>query len=163
VLRKYPNAKFVVVGGGSYAIDDSVFLKSLVYSSNLAESVIFTGRVEHPAEFIVDADVCVAPSPLYFSPIKVYEYLACKKPVILDKNADIADLLVTKKAALLTDTTNPSELALTVIKSLQDRDSSREIASNGYEVVTNSYTWKKIAEKLTKLMKAELKVKRKFS
>lgn len=160
VLRKYPNAKFVVVGGGSYAIDDSVFLKSLVSSSNLAESVIFTGRVEHPAEFIVDADVCVAPSSLYFSPIKVYEYLACKKPVILDKNADIAYLLVSKKAALLTDTTNPSELALTVLKSLQDRDFSREIASNGYELVTGSFTWKRIAEKMMKLMETELAVKR---
>lgn len=156
ILEECPNAKLFVVGGGSYAVDDSKVLKAMVKDLGLEKNVIFTGRVKHPAPFIVDADVCVAPSSLYFSPIKIYEYLACARPVVVDKNVDIADLLVTNEAGAAADTTNPSELASVIVRLLKDRDFSQKISLNGHRIVVNNFTWEITAKKLMKLVESEL-------
>lgn len=156
LLEKFPTAKLVVVGGGSFAVDDSTVLRTMVKNLGIEKNVVFTGRVKHPAPFIVDADVCVAPSYLYFSPIKIYEYLACAKPVVIDKRVDIAELLVANDAAMPTDTTNYHELASTIASLLSDKELSQKVSSNGYKIVVSNFTWTMIAKNLTNLVQLEL-------
>lgn len=156
ILKAYSDAKLVIVGGGGYAVDDSIALQSLVKEMNLEASVIFTGRVKHPAPYIVDADVCVAPSSLYYSPIKIYEYLACAKPVVMDKGVDIAELLVTSEAGAVADTIEPSEFAGVILRLIKDQDYSQKISSNGYRITIENFTWETVAAKLIRLIETEL-------
>jgi glycosyltransferase involved in cell wall biosynthesis len=156
ILKKYPDAKLVIVGGGSYSLDASSELRALVRSMNLDKNVVFTGIVPNVADYIADSNVCVCPSSLYFSPIKVYEYLACAKPVIVDKNVDIANLLLANNAGAVADTTNPLEFASVIIRLLEDKDFSQKISINGYKLVTNNFTWDIIAKKLVRLIESEL-------
>jgi len=155
VLEECPNAKLVIVGGGGYAVDDSKLLRAMVNDLGLGNNVIFTGRVEHSAPFIMDANICVAPSSLYFSPIKVYEYLACAKPVVVDKNVDIAELLVTNEAGVIADTTDPFEFASVIVRLLRNKNFSQKISLHGYRIILDNFTWEIIAKKLIKLVESE--------
>ncbi len=81
---RWPAARLLVVGEGPTA----TALRAQAQQLGIEAAVCFTGAVDHgriPA-MLAAMDVTVAPyratDDFYFSPIKVYEYLAAGKPVI---------------------------------------------------------------------------------
>ncbi|MBC7186769.1 MAG: glycosyltransferase family 4 protein, partial [Calditrichaeota bacterium] len=80
-----PEVKFLLVGtGGRW----KAWLERYVAEQGLAGAVIFAGYVDyqHMAEYLAAMDVVVAPYPhlpfFYYSPVKIYEYMAAAKPVV---------------------------------------------------------------------------------
>src|SRR6185312_13843032 len=66
---------------------------------NLLEAVHFTGMVP-PSEvprFLASIDVAVAPYPemegLYFSPIKVFEYMAAGLPIVVSDIGQLSEII----------------------------------------------------------------------
>lgn len=151
IVRKHSEAKLLIVGGGSTVVDISSQLKELASELGLEKNVVFVGRVRHEEvpPFIIDSDICVAPFTSGFSPIKVYEYLACKTPVIVTGGTDIGDLLVERDAGLAVNTAKPDELASAVLNLLEDSGRAQTLSKNGYDLVKHDFTWGRIAEKLT--------------
>ncbi len=80
------NSRFLIVGSGS-GLDE---LKSQVLELGLEDTVELVGFVPYesiPAK-IAESDVCICPLPDYpewnvSSPLKVLEYMACARPMIL--------------------------------------------------------------------------------
>jgi glycosyltransferase involved in cell wall biosynthesis len=155
VVRKYPDAKLFIVGGGSIMVDVSSQLKKLVSEEGLEKNVVFVGRVRHEEVpyFIIDSDVCVAPFTSGFSPIKVYEYLACGKPVIVTSGTDIGDLLVQRNAGLAVNTAKPDELASAVLNLLEDISLAQTLSKNGFDLVKHNFALEVIAQKLMSIIK----------
>jgi glycosyltransferase involved in cell wall biosynthesis len=82
--NKYPNLKLLVVGDGDLLPD----LKSIKSECGL-EQLILAGRQPYDRipDFISASDICLLPSHdnaimQNIVPIKMYEYMACAKPVI---------------------------------------------------------------------------------
>jgi glycosyltransferase involved in cell wall biosynthesis len=95
IAPRFPAAKLLIVGEGPTA----AALRQQAIRHGITASVCFTGAVDHghiPA-LLAAMDVTVAPyratDDFYFSPIKVYEYLAAGKPVIATPIGQIAALV----------------------------------------------------------------------
>ena len=84
----HPEIKLLIVGDGD-AFDE---INSIRLENHLEDKIILTGRqpYERLAEFIACADVCLLPAynneiMRDIVPIKLYEYMAMRKPVISTK------------------------------------------------------------------------------
>lgn len=105
VARLLPdvNAHLLIVGDGP----DRHSLAARAAAAGLADRVTFTGWVDHARlpGLIARMDVATAPYPAsashYFSPLKLYEYLAMGRPVVASAIGQTADLIGPSAAGIL--------------------------------------------------------------
>lgn len=86
--RKFPDIKLLIVGRG----EQKTVLEKLVEKYSLQENVFITGFVKYELlpKYINLADICINPFKIngitnLIFPGKIYQYLACGKPVIATK------------------------------------------------------------------------------
>lgn len=81
VESSFPEARLLLIGSGELV----PLLKRKVHRLKLEDKVIFTGFVPHRevGRFLSVADVCVCTTPLFGFPLKLSEYWACMKPVVV--------------------------------------------------------------------------------
>jgi len=144
-------------------IDDIVFLmigKNLellreeVEKRNLSEKFIFAGFVKHEdvPKFISAADVAIAPyrktkdmKKFYFSPIKIFEYMACGKPVVASDLEIIRDIISANRCGLLAKPGDAKDFASKIEVLLRDEKMRERMAKNGRKAVSK-YTWDSVAD-----------------
>jgi len=167
ILNTFPNTKFLIVGDGPIRKE----LENLVKNMNLFDKIIFTGRAPYEMVplYINMADVCVAPftrarnERIGLSPLKIYEYLACGKPVIASDIKGVGDLLRHSNAGIAVKPEDPVELANAIIKLLKDEELRRQMGENGRKVVVNNYSWDHTAKKTIEVFKKILNKKGDYS
>ena len=145
ILKIFPNTKFLIVGNGPIKEE----LISMVEKMGISANFIFTGTVpyEQIPLFINMADLCVAPfirarnERMGLSPIKIYEYLACGKPVVASDIKGIGDLLRNSNAGIAVTPEDPVELANAIIKLLKNEKLRKQMGKNGRKIVINNYNW----------------------
>jgi glycosyltransferase involved in cell wall biosynthesis len=94
-VKKNPKMKLLIIGAG----EQENKLKMLVHSLQLENHVIFTGFINYPElpRYINMADICINPFEInkitnIIFPGKIYQYLACEKPVIATKLQGMLDV-----------------------------------------------------------------------
>ncbi len=112
-----------------------------------ADALTVTGPVPHTAvpEHIAAMDVAVSPHPdlahFYFSPLKLFEYLACGVPTVAAAVGQPAQLVRHGETGYLYPPGEAAPLA-DHIRTLLDRpDHAREVAWAGACEVLTRYTW----------------------
>ena len=92
ILKKVPNTTLLIVGDEASTGngDSKRKLIGMVKELDLEKKVIFTGAVpyEEVPIYLNASDVCVAykkPRKSGYSPLKLYEYMACARPVVASK------------------------------------------------------------------------------
>jgi glycosyltransferase involved in cell wall biosynthesis len=95
MLSELPGLKLLLVGGGEQYEE----LKQLVSELDLQDRVIMTGFVDYREVpgYLNVADICINPFIInditnIIFPSKVYQYLACEKPVIATKLSGMLDI-----------------------------------------------------------------------
>jgi len=103
------------------------------------------------------ADVLVLPnsakediSKFYTSPMKLFEYMASKRPIVASNLPSLREIL-NKENAILVEPDNPEALAQGIKQAMEDRNLVQTITQNAYDDVQN-YTWEKRAEKILKFI-----------
>jgi glycosyltransferase involved in cell wall biosynthesis len=138
-------SRLLVVGDGTVRVR----MQEDFRSRGLAESVVFTGAVS-PAEvpsFLASMDVAVAPYPqldhFYFSPLKVFEYMAAGLPVIASRIGQIEKLIEHGVTGWLVSPGDP--MALTAaMKILAEKPSLRtRIGQEARTFVLKHHTWER--------------------
>src|SRR5439155_15606897 len=94
----------------------------------LEKKTQFVGAVSHDRvpEYIAAADACVAPftaernQTLGVSALKMFEYLACGRPVVATSVPGVADLLAEFGCGISVRPDEPSELAGAIEKVVSD-------------------------------------------
>lgn len=146
VLSKCPNTKFIIVGDGP-KLDE---LKKLVNTLNISSNYIFTGYVnyEKVPVYINASNICVAPfviernDKIGLSALKIYEYLACSKPVVASKIRGIEELLSTSNGGISVAPEDADDLGKTIVRLLQDDTMCEKMGTNGYKFIRNNHSWK---------------------
>lgn len=101
--RDVPDAHLLIVGDGP----KKGWIEGFVAGADLTGAVTLTGWVDHAdlPPLIARMDVATAPYPAaedhYFSPLKLYEYLAMGRPVVASDIGQTAELLTGSDAACL--------------------------------------------------------------
>jgi glycosyltransferase involved in cell wall biosynthesis len=113
----------------------------------LADTVTLTGPVPHaevPAH-IAAFDVAVAPHPalpdFYFSPLKLFEYLACGVPVVATAIGQISQIIRPGESGYLYPPGDAAALAAAITRLLADPGEARAIAWRGAAWVLANHTW----------------------
>jgi len=81
------------------------------------------------------------------SPLKLFEYMASKRPIISTKIPAIERVVKHQESALLAGENNVEELAQYVNLLIENPELGEKIASNAFSEV-QKYDWKKRSEKI---------------
>ena len=157
LILKHSDTKFLIVGDGIMKRK----LIELTYKIGVADKFIFTGQVpyEDVPKYINASDVCVVykiPLKSGYSPLKLYEYMACGKPVVASK-VEGFEILEQNKAGILVEPENPEELAKVIIKLLKDEKLRKKMGKNGRKYVVKNHSWKAVAKRVVEVCKSVVK------
>ena len=154
ILKKTPNTKFLIIGDGMMKEK----LVKLAKKTGISDKVIFTGAVpyEKVPKYINASDVCVAPFikernlKTGLSPLKIYEYLSCEKPVVSTQIPGL-EFIEKEHAGILVEPENPKELAKAIVTLLNDRKLRNEMGKNGRKYVVENHSWKLVAKRVAEV------------
>jgi glycosyltransferase involved in cell wall biosynthesis len=119
---------------------------------------IFTGSVpyEKVPLYINASDICVAPfrikrnMKIGLSPLKVFEYLACEKPIVSSEILNL-EFIEQQNLGILVKPEDPDELAKAIIKLLKDDKLREEMGKNGRKYVVKNHSWEAIGRKTAEI------------
>lgn len=151
LLPKYPNIVFFLLGTGPLASK----LSALIQKEGLQENVIIgnpVDQVEVP-KFISVCDIGIVPLPdnpywRFQSPLKLLEYLAMEKVVILTDIPAHRAVIGEAKCGVYVSSVNPMEIAKAIEYVYLNKDTLKERGKIGREIVKREYTWEKVAGSL---------------
>jgi glycosyltransferase involved in cell wall biosynthesis len=152
VLKDMPKTRFLIVGDGPMKVS----YMDLVTQITVSEKFSFIGTVPHELVplYINASDICVVPKkPLEsgYSPLKLYEYMACGKPVVAS-NIPGFEILSESNSGLLFEPENPKELANTILKLLHDERLRIKMGNNALDISKNN-SWNKVAQHVLEMPK----------
>lgn len=142
IKKEYPEFKLMIVGGNPKDIAK--------YSKIAGDEVVFTGKIPYKEvrKYINLGDICVAPYPdvdYGFSPFKIFEYMACEKPILASDLPSLREIL-SEDTAILSKPGDPDKLAENTIDAFK-KDLTK-MGKNARQKVLKDHTWKKSTEKL---------------
>ncbi len=146
------DAQLVIVGDGPERKNLQDQTKSL--PANIARSIHFTGAVS-PAEIpslLVNWDVAVAPyqqqEGFYFSPLKIFEYMAAGLPTVAGKIGQISELIEHGKSGLLVAPGNPELIANALTDLATHPELRTRMGQAARARVLSQSTWKSVVDRI---------------
>jgi glycosyltransferase involved in cell wall biosynthesis len=139
-----PRIKHLIIGDGPLLS----FCEDFVHQHNLDTQVILTGYAElnQIPEYLAAIDIAVAPYPqmdlFYFSPIKLFEYMAAGKAIIASRLGQIAEVLEDGRTGILFTPGNVEELCQHISRLVADRQLRIELG-RAAQRESVSHTWRK--------------------
>jgi len=138
LLIDYP-IDFIFVGNGVCRED----LQSLV-EKNKQKNVFFHDMVNRDEliKFIKQASVCLVPLknyPLFnFAlPSKMFEYMACSRPVIVGVKGEIENIINTSDSGIIVEPENPTKFSEAILNYYRNPDKAIKAGRNGMIYITN--------------------------
>lgn len=155
IINEIPNTRFLIVGDGLMKNK----LVELCKKIGIFGNFIFTGAIpyEEIPNYINSSDLCLAPfirnrnEKIGLSPLKLYEYMACGKPVVASNIKGVGDVLYHINAGIAIEPEQPEELANAIIRLLKDAALREEMGRNGREYVVKNHSWESIAMRILSL------------
>ncbi|MDZ7331580.1 MAG: glycosyltransferase family 4 protein [candidate division KSB1 bacterium] len=151
VIEKLPQARLMIIGQGlAYAR-----LASWIDELNLGNYVQLRGKVNYQEipEYIARADLGIVPLPDEFcwqvsTPLKLFEYLAMAKPVLVSPIE--AHLAVAKDnpAAVFLQSTSPQHIAEGILTAYHQRHQLARFAAENRQQAAEQFSWSHRASQL---------------
>ena len=155
IHTKYPNIIFFLLGSGPYTAN----LKAVIANEGLQTNVIIADPVSHTQvpQYITIADVSIVPLPnhpfwQYQSPLKLLEYLAMEKVVILSNIEAHYSVIGQNKCGIYLSSTQPIDIANAIQYAYENREYLDQWGKNGRKIILENYTWEKVVETLEKYL-----------
>lgn len=155
VLGKLPNTKYLIIGDEDWYKEEYVLIKDL----GLENVFIIKGFIEYSILpiYINSMDVCIAPFLKYWghtSAIKLFDYLACAKPLVTSRIGDTGNYLKKADCVVLVEPEDPKALADGIIQILSNPQKASEIGKNGRKLIEQHYARKNVAIKINEISSA---------
>lgn len=147
LIERYPDLRLLIVGEeGRLAAN-----KELAKKYGLDQKAIFAGTVPWAKvpEYIACMDICLLPfhpGPVSDGalPLKLFEYMACQKPVISTRLPGVAEIMGDR----VLYASDEEEYAQAIISLRNDRHLREEMGKAGRAFVGENFEWSKSAEEL---------------
>jgi len=158
----YNMIRCILVGGGDWRERG----EEMVSQYGLQKEILFAGRVgyEDVPRFINSFEVCLAPfkkernAKIGLSPLKLYEYMACARPVISSRVEGVSEVIEAGNCGYLFDPDNVKDLACKIIQSYNERNKLGEMGNNGRSIVERRFSWERVARAVENVLKNAVQV-----
>lgn len=153
-LEKYEDIVFMLVGDGM----EKPKLKERASKYNLKNLIFVDSQPKSKiVDYCVAADVCCAIlkkvetfKTVY--PNKIFDYMACAKPIIIAIDGVARELIERAKAGIYVEPENVTEFVNAVLKLYNDRNSCAEYGENGFKFVKRYYSREKLAQEYERIL-----------
>ncbi len=149
-----PSARLLIVGTGPAEPE----LRRAAEKYNMNGSLIFTGAVAHdrvPA-LLRAMDVAVAPfkamEDFYFSPIKLFEYMAAETCLIATRLGQIGEVIADGVNGLLCRPDDAGGLCQALVRARNSAPWRKQLADAALQTVRERYTWQRAAEDIARII-----------
>lgn len=140
--KDYANSKDV----GLLIVGDGVGLNDLMKTNTEVKNIIFTGNINsnNIPSYINLMDICVmARSNWYGSPVKIFEYGAYKKPVIVPRVSPVLEIIDSEVDGIFVD--SEGELITAMKRLIEDKTKRVLMGEALHRKIIEKHTWKKNA------------------
>jgi glycosyltransferase involved in cell wall biosynthesis len=151
VLQDCPSAKLLLVGDGPARPT----VEQKILDLDITNAVIITGLIPHVQipQMLAIADVVTLPYPslrkdLWFSPLKLFEYMAAGKAIVASNAGQIAEIIQHGHSGLLIESGNVESFARAVFAILQDPSEGKRLGKNAQEQAVQQFSWEKYVSEL---------------
>jgi len=144
-----PSTRLLLVGDGPLR----PLLEEEVRKAGLEQAVIFAGSVPHQdvPHYLAAMDVALAPYPalddFYYSPLKLFEYMAAGRPVVASRIGQVAAVVVDGVTGLLFDPGDRAGLA-NCVRRLRREPALRNELGKRASAACSRRTWSENAARL---------------
>jgi glycosyltransferase involved in cell wall biosynthesis len=150
--RSWKGYRLLVVGDGPLRSE----IESMVSAWGLADAVTFTGAAGHEQipGLLGRMDAALAPypadAPTYFSPIKIFEYMASGTPIVASRIGQVGDVLAHRRTALLHRPGGIAEMVACIDELRRRPALGAKLATAARKALVGTYTWKKNAARVVR-------------
>lgn len=153
IHRVVPQSRLLVVGDGP---ERSTVEKS-VRRLGLSDSIISTGAVspDQVPGLLTSMDVAAAPYPrrrdFYFSPLKIFEYMAAGLPTVASRIGQVTEIIEHEVTGMLCPPGDPDALAQGVIDLFTNAAKRRRLGASARRRVCAAHTWDSVASRILEI------------
>ena len=156
-FRDHPDILFALIGDGM----EKQKLEKLVVEKGLTNVQFIDSRPKREMlDFINATDACTAVLKKVFIttyPNKLFDYMACAKPVILPIDGSSRELIEDANAGIYVEPENPIEFEEAVLRLYNNHNLCKEYGENGYRYVKVKFSREKVAYKYEKILQRVIK------
>ncbi|CAN5711885.1 glycosyltransferase family 4 protein [soil metagenome] len=148
-LEAVPSLRLLVVGDGP----ERASVEGRIAAAGIVENVTFTGAVPPAAipALLARMDIAVAPYPdladFYFSPLKLYEYMAAGLAVVASRVGTIPRDLRDGREGMLYPPGSTGGLADALLRLAADEPLRRRLGRAARAAVRRDHTWRGVARR----------------
>ncbi|MDD2635446.1 MAG: glycosyltransferase [Bacteroidales bacterium] len=149
--------KALIVGDGELrnGIVEYAFSLGLTCSTpeNLVPDadIIFTSWIQEADTVLAGSDITALTSFNEGTPVSLIEAQAANTPIVSTNVGGIEDVVLKDKTALLTQTDNPEDFAVKLLKLINDNELRAEMSKYGWEFVKNRFHYTRLVSDMEKL------------
>lgn len=148
-----PNARLLIVGTGP----EQQAVEQDLAARGLTDAAVFTGAVS-PADvpaYIASMDVAVAPYPkmdaCYFSPLKVFEYMASGRAVVGSRDGQLGTIIDHGVDGLLYEPGDTTALSVALDRLYRDASLRYRLGAAAQLKILRSHSWAATAERMLRM------------
>jgi glycosyltransferase involved in cell wall biosynthesis len=154
IVQELPNARFWLVGKGSY----EETLKKRVEQLKISDNVVFWGwqKPENMFALIQQSDIAIIPYIRTIqtdcsSPNKLFQYMYARKPVLASNCTSIKRILDETGSGMCYEHDSPDDFAAKALGLIKDNLERNRMAENGGKYAMEKYNWDLTVDKLIKI------------
>src|SRR5262249_28268280 len=150
-----PKSRLLIVGDGPERgkLDDDIRQRGLQDSAHLTGSV----SSDQVPGWLASMDVAVAPYPLlprfYFSPLKVFEYMAAGLPMVASRIGQIVRIIQHDVNGLLVPAGDSLALAAALQQLHSDPKKRMALGQEARKTVLRNHTWDQVVSRVLDIAK----------
>jgi len=153
LLKEVRDIRFLIIGDGIL----KTALKTKANSLEVSDHFLFTGMVNHQEVplYINIADICVLQKQRLksgYSPIKLYEYMACGKPLVATRVEGL-EFIEEEGIGRLVEPEDVVGLERTLYDLIMSPEERMRMGQRGLELARERFSWELSTAKIEKILK----------